>query len=151
MHQFRSRIERPEGVGTWHYLKIPFDTVAAFGHKGQIRVRGTLGGVPFRSTLLPDGITGHYLVVGKELRDEARVSVGDQVELTLELDDAPREVELHPELADALEGNEAAQQAFSALSYSRRKELNKQVVDAKRDETRAKRIAAILALLTPAD
>jgi uncharacterized protein YdeI (YjbR/CyaY-like superfamily) len=63
------------------------------------------------------------------------------------LDDLPREVELPAPLAEALAGNDAARAAFEALSFTRRKEMARSVADAKKVETREKRLAAALAEL----
>lgn len=144
LRSFQSEIRRPPGVGTWHYIDIPFDIVAEFGSKGQIRVRGTLNGVPFRSTLLPNGASGHYLVVGKDLREQAQVDRGDTVTVSLELDDAPRAVELHPDLAAALAANPPAKQRFDRMPYSYQKRVNDHIVEAKKAETRARRIEKTL-------
>lgn len=148
MRSFRSEIRRPPGTGTWHYINIPFDAVAEFGTKGQIRVKGTVNGIPFRSTLLPGGAGDHYLVVGKELRDQAAAAEGDEVDVALELDDAPRQVELHPEFAAALAGHPRAKAAFENRSYSRQKLMNSHIAEAKREETRARRVADAIRELT---
>jgi hypothetical protein len=54
-YSFESVLIRPEGVGTWTYLNIPRDISSTFGSKGQVKVRGTIGGCHFRSTALPMG------------------------------------------------------------------------------------------------
>jgi hypothetical protein len=141
---FKASIQRPPGTGTWHYVDVPCDTVAAFGSKGQIKVRGALNAIPFRSTLLPTGDGAHYLVVGKELRDQAGADVGDEVAVSLELDDAPRTVELHPALAAALEANPAVGERFRRMAYSHQKRWNESIVEAKKDETRVKRIEKLI-------
>jgi uncharacterized protein YdeI (YjbR/CyaY-like superfamily) len=69
------------------------------------------------------------------------------VEVELALDTAPREVEVPPALATALAGDAAAQAAFDALSFTHRKEYARWVAEAKRPETRERRIAETLARL----
>ena len=63
MRQFEEMLYRPEGTGTWTYVKVPFPADEAFGSKGQIKVKGTVNGVPYRSTLMPDGSGRHFMVV----------------------------------------------------------------------------------------
>jgi uncharacterized protein YdeI (YjbR/CyaY-like superfamily) len=69
------------------------------------------------------------------------------VNVHIELDTAPREVDVPPELAAALAGDPAALAAFDALAYTHRKEYARWVQEAKRDETRRRRIAQALQML----
>ncbi|MBO9534345.1 MAG: DUF1905 domain-containing protein [Solirubrobacteraceae bacterium] len=80
----------------------------------------------------------------KAVRTAAGVEPGDELELTILLDDGPREVELPADLAAALASDPATQAAFEALAYSHRKEFARWVGDAKKPETREKRIAETL-------
>ncbi len=86
----------------------------------------------------------------KAVRTAAGVEAGDAVELLVTLDEAPREVDVPADLAAALDADPAIRAAFDALSYSRRKEYARAVADAKRPETRERRIAAALQDLTGA-
>ena len=83
-------------------------------------------------------------------RTAAGVKAGDSVEVTIELDLAPRTVEVPVNLAAALAEQPGATAAFDALSYSMRKEYVRQVEEAKALETRNRRIAGIVAKLTDA-
>jgi uncharacterized protein YdeI (YjbR/CyaY-like superfamily) len=69
------------------------------------------------------------------------MSVGDTVTIEIERDDAPRMVEIPPDLAAALDADPAVRAAFDAMSYTHRKEYVRAVLDAKRPETRARRLA----------
>ena len=84
-YSFEAVLIRPEGVGTWTYLNIPREISSAFGSKGQVRVKGMVDRCPFRSTALPTGDGSHYLVVGKDIRDQIKKVAGDSVKVTLEL------------------------------------------------------------------
>src|ERR1700682_3279565 len=64
---FVATVERPDSVGAWTYLSVPFDAAAVFGAKGQIKVKGTLNGARFRGVLMPRGDGRHFLVVNKGL------------------------------------------------------------------------------------
>jgi uncharacterized protein YdeI (YjbR/CyaY-like superfamily) len=75
-----------------------------------------------------------------EHRAGAGVAGGDEVEVDLELDTAPREVDVPPDLAAALDAEPAARRTFDGLSYSNQSWHVLQVTGAKTDETRQRRI-----------
>jgi hypothetical protein len=139
-YSFDAVLIRPEGVGTWTFVDVPPQVSAEFGAKGQTRVKGTINGVPFRSTAMPHGDGRHYVVINKAVRDEAGVTAGDKAAVMLELDTEARVVEIPPDLAQALENNTAAKAAFEKLSYSHKKEFGDWISAAKQAETRARRI-----------
>lgn len=82
--------------------------------------------------------------LSKAARASLGVEIGDDVEATIELDAAERTVEVPPELAAALDAEPDARAAFDALSYTLRKEHARSVADAKKPETRDRRIGKIL-------
>ena len=65
----------------------------------------------------------------------------------LELDEAPREVEVPPALAAALDTDPAAKAAFDALAFTHRKEYARWIDEAKRDDTRERRVAQALEMI----
>jgi len=83
---------------------------------------------------------GSVLGVLKAIMTEAGVSVGDALTVVVRNDDAPREVEVPDDLAEALGRNEAARAAFDDLSFSHKREYVDAINEAKRPETRARRI-----------
>ncbi len=101
-HKFEAVLQRPEGVGTWTYLDIPFNVEEAFGSKGQARVQGKINGHAFRSSARPHGDGKHYIVVNKSIREAIGVSKGDQVQVVLERDTAPRTVEVPADFKQTL-------------------------------------------------
>jgi hypothetical protein len=145
--EFKGKIERFEGVGTWIYVDIPFDVERAFGPSGQVKVKGTVNGSPFRSSLMPRGDGTHFLVVNKSARNAAKAEVGDTVKVVVEPDAAPRVIEVPPDFARALAKNKAAKEAWERNSYSRQKEYLRYITEAKKEETRARRIDKTIALL----
>jgi hypothetical protein len=82
--------------------------------------------------------------MSKAVRAQLGVDIGDEVEATVDLDVAEREVEVPQDLAAALE-QAGVRRAFDELSFTRRKELARGVADAKRADTRERRIAAAVA------
>ena len=107
-------------------------------------MRVTVNGYEYRSSIASMG--GRFMLgLSAEVRAGAGVSAGDEIELDLQLDDAPREVEVPDDLAQALAASPSAQRAFEALSYSNRRRLVLAVEAAKAAETRQRRIAKTVA------
>lgn len=102
-----------------------------------------------RSTRLRVARMGGENCIGlsKAARAELGLEIGDEVQVTIALDTAERTVEVPPDLAEALADDPAAAEAYAALSYTRRKEHARAVAEAKRPETRARRVEKILAEL----
>jgi hypothetical protein len=121
--------------------------VAAVGEGAKrFPVLATINGHTFQATVTRMG--GEFLLgLNREVRGAAGVEAGDQVELTLALDEAPREVEVPPALAAGLSGDPTAREAFERLAYSHRKEFARWVAEAKREETRERRVAQALEML----
>jgi Bacteriocin-protection, YdeI or OmpD-Associated len=87
------------------------------------------------------------LGLNRAVRESAGVQAEDIVELAIELDTAPREVDVPEALARALAGDPAAKTTFEALAFTHRKEYGGGVADAKRPETRERRVTQALEML----
>jgi uncharacterized protein YdeI (YjbR/CyaY-like superfamily) len=85
--------------------------------------------------------------VHKATREAAGVAFGDELELQIRRDDAPRTLELPTELEAAFAAEPALRDRFDALSFTRRRELAEPITDAKKPETRAARLERALAAL----
>ncbi len=144
---FDAALVRPEGVGTWTYLSIPLEVSTTFGSKGQVRVKGTINGYPFRSTALPMGDGTHYLVVGKDIRQHISAAQGDTVRVALELDTEQRQVEVPDELQQTLASQPQAKAAFERMTYSHQKEWVNWIMSAKQAETRLRRVEKALTFI----
>jgi Domain of unknown function (DUF1905)/Bacteriocin-protection, YdeI or OmpD-Associated len=143
--RFRTTIEAARAGGA--VALIPPDCAAALGGLRQMRVTGTINGVPFRSSTMPYGGRGLFLGVHKATREAAGVELGDEVEITLVRDDSPRTLELAPELEAAFVAHPELRERFDALSFSRRRELAEPIAEARKPETRAARLEKALARL----
>ena len=87
---------------------------------------------------------GENLVgLSKAARAELGVEIGQEVDVVVAVDAAPREIETPAELAEILDGDAALRAAWDALAPSHRKEHARAVADAKRPETRQRRVAAV--------
>jgi hypothetical protein len=127
-------------------LPVPPEIVAALGAGKKPRVKVSIGGYTYRTSVAT--VSGTFMLsLSAENREAAGVKAGDQVEVTLEVDTEPRTVEIPADLAAALAEKPGATAAFDALAYSARKEFVRQVNEAKALETRNRRIAGIVAKL----
>jgi hypothetical protein len=117
------------------------EQVAAVGEGAKrFPVVATVGGYTWRTTVAR--MRGEFLLgLSREVREGAGVEAGDTVDLELELDTKPREVDVPEALATALAGDANARAAYEKLSYTHRKEYARWIAEAKRDETRERRVA----------
>jgi len=143
--RFRAVLE-PAGRGTTTSITIPFDVPEVFGARGRVPVRGTINGHPFRSSVFTMG-GRTFMVVNREMRAGAGVEGGQTISVELERDTEPRVVTPPADLARAIEADPAARAAWEKLSYTHRKEHVRAVEEAKRPETRARRVERSVALL----
>jgi hypothetical protein len=121
-------------------IEIPDEVVQALGAGKRPPVRVTINGYTYRSTIAVLG--GAYMVgVNADHRAGAGVAGGDEVDVDIELDTAPREVAVPDDLSAALDAVPGARDTFDALSYSNKSWHVLQVTGAKTDETRQRRIA----------
>jgi hypothetical protein len=124
-------------------IKPPFDVVATFGRKGRVPIKGTINGSPYRSSLMNMG-EGHMLGVNAQMRAGARCKAGDVVDVVMELDEDERKVEVPAYLKKIISSDTKIKEAWSKLSFTHQKEHVRAIEDAKKPETREKRIAALL-------
>jgi hypothetical protein len=91
---------------------------------------------------------GEFMVgLSREVREGAGVQAGDTVTLELVLDTEPRTVDVPPALAEALESDPQAKAAFEGMAFTHRKEYARWIEEAKREETRARRVAQALEMI----
>ena len=120
-------------------FRVPVDVVEALGKGKRPPVRVTINGYTYRSTVAVMG--GDYMLgVSAENRTGAGVKGGEEIEVDLELDTAPREVVVPADLAAALAAEPSAQRTFEGLSYSNKSWHVLQIEGAKSDDTRQRRI-----------
>ena len=127
-------------------LSAPFDVEKTFGTRARVPVRGTINGFAFRSSLMPMGGC-HRMVVNKAIRDGAGVKAGDTVSVVMERDEEARAVDPPPLLKKELAKSKAAQANWEKQSFTNKKEMARSIVDAKQEETRARRLAKVMDVL----
>ena len=127
-------------------MAVPPEVVEALGGGKKPAVTVTVGGHAYRTSIGSMG--GRSLIpLSAERRAAAGVTAGDEVEVDVELDDQPREVEVPADLAAALDAEPAARARFQASSYSAQLRHVLAVEGAKAETTRQRRVAAAVATL----
>lgn len=148
-YSFTNKIFK-HGINPYVDVPLPLcDTlIEATGKRGYLPVRVLIKEVSFQTTLVPRGGGGFRLFLNGPMRKQAGADVGDTIKLTLELDEASREIEVPPDLAELFQAQPAAQMAFAQLTPHRRREILRWLLAAKKAETRTKRLQHILSFLT---
>jgi hypothetical protein len=121
-------------------IEIPAAVVDELGAGKRPKVKATINGYTYRSSIAPMGGT-FMLGVSNEVRREAGVAAGEEVDLELILDTEPRVVEVPPDLAAALDASSQARHTFDALNYSNQRRYVDAINALKSAEARARRIA----------
>jgi len=120
-------------------IQVPPQVVAALGTSKKPAVRVTINGYTYRSTVATMG--GVFMIgVSNDVRQKSGVAGGQTVDVTLELDTAPREVNVPADFAAALKKDPAAKKFFDSLSYSNKSRHVLSIEGAKTAETRQRRI-----------
>ena len=125
-------------------VPIPKEVATKLGLKGFPKIQAVIAGTPYRGSLMPMGDGTYCLGVLKSIQEAAGVGQGDTITVELELDTAPRTVELPADLAKAIARDKKAAAAWEALSYTNKKEMAHSLEGAKRAETRERRLAQAL-------
>ena len=133
--EFRTTIEL--GGKTATGMQVPADVVEGLNAGKRAPVVVTIGGYSYRTTVAPYG-GAYYLPLAAEHREAAGVAAEQEVDVSIELDTAPREVTLPEDLDAALDDD--ARAAYDRLSFTHRKEWVRWVEEAKKPETRTTRI-----------
>lgn len=142
--RFTAELERTGG--TTAGFRVPEDVVEALAAGKRPKVVVTINGYSYRSSIAPMG--GEYwLGVASAHREPAAVEPGNSYEVGVEVDTAPRVVELPSELAEAFDAEPALQEAWGSLSYSNQRRLAEPITAAKGEDTRARRVAKVIAEL----
>jgi hypothetical protein len=142
--EFKAKLRDSGGSGV--YVEPPFDVSDTFGQRGRIKIKATFDGEPYRGSLFPYG--GKYtLGVLKAIREKIGKGIGDTVKVTLMEDEEERTVEIPADLQKALNKNKDAKAIFEKFAYTHRREYVMWIKGAKREETRARRIAKAVEMI----
>jgi hypothetical protein len=142
--RFKARLQ-PRGPAAAVVLDEAQVALVGEGSK-RFPVVASVNGFTWRTTVTRMG--GEYLVgLSRDVRKSAGVEAGDEVEVSLEVDGAPREVVMPDVLAEALAADPAAASAFGRMAFTHRKEFARWISEAKREETRARRVVQALDMI----
>jgi bifunctional DNA-binding transcriptional regulator/antitoxin component of YhaV-PrlF toxin-antitoxin module len=145
---FKTKLVRPEGVGTWTFAPVPMNIPGRPQMKARMRVKGKIEGVPYKSSLMPAGGGELFVVVPKQLRDKIGKESGDLVEMTVQPDNARPTLNVPTDLARALVKNSKARIWFEKIAPSHRKAYVQWIEQAKKRETKQIRIKKAVRMLS---
>jgi len=131
--------------GSMCFIPVPFDPQPVFG-KVRAPVKVTLNGYTYRSTIASMG-AGSFLPLRRSNREAAKLEGGETLDVTLTLDVEKREVKAPADLVRALKATPQAWQRWRELSYSHQREYVEAIQEAKKPETRDRRIAGAVRMV----
>jgi uncharacterized protein YdeI (YjbR/CyaY-like superfamily) len=140
---FEAILERGAGRLNWVIARVPFDVAKVWGTRAILRVKGTINGFPFGSSLFPTGDGHHVMVVNKKIQAGGKAAVGDLARFTLEPDTAPRTVTMPAELDRALSEVRPLRRWYDQLTPYTRKYIASWVAGVKSAEARERRAAQL--------
>ena len=145
MIRFTGRLTPTPRGGGGTLIPVPKEVAASLGPmKGMPKVRAMIAGIPYRGSLMPMGDGTYCLGVLKSIQEKAGVGQGDAIAIELELDTEARTVSVPDDLAKALARDRKSAAAWERLSFTSEKEIARSLEEAKRPETRERRLAAAL-------
>jgi hypothetical protein len=147
MVKFTGKLTPTPRGGGGTLVPVPREVATKLGLKGMPKIQAMIAGQPYRGSLMPMGDGTWCLGVLKSIQEAAGVGSGDAVTVELELDTTARTVEPPADLARELARNKKLAAAWEKLSFTNRKEMALSLTEAKRPETRVRRLAAALAKL----
>lgn len=142
--RFSTKLKGYDLKGTTTFIAVPADVMAAFAPRKRFPIKATVNGFTYRTTVVDMG-DGPMFPVRAQVREAASVSRGDRIDVTIALDTEERTVDVPPYLAKALGAR--LRKKFDEMAFTHRKEYVLWVEDAKRPETRARRIELVKARL----
>lgn len=124
------------------WVEFPHSVEELYGTRGRVPVKVTFNGIPYVGSMVKMGTECHMILILKEIQKQ--LGSPDTVRVRVELDDSPRVITLDDDARRALEMSEAASASWDKLSYSHQREYHLWITDAKRSETRQRRIAQMI-------
>jgi uncharacterized protein YdeI (YjbR/CyaY-like superfamily) len=137
--KFRGVLQPDNTALKWVIVKVPFDPAKAWPRRNRLRVKGTINGFPFRTSLFGSARDGHVLLVNKQMQKGARVGVGGMAEIVLEPDLEERIAAVPSELEKLLKQDRALKKWFAELNYSARLDIGRNITTLKSPEARIRR------------
>ncbi|MDQ0116266.1 YdeI/OmpD-associated family protein [Paenibacillus harenae] len=127
------------------FIEFPYDVQKEFKTKGQVKVKVVFrNGTEYRGSLVKMGMDCHCLGIPKAVRQQLGLAAGDVVHAVIYPDIEPRAVDVPDDLTVALRISQLEDAFRNKLSYSKQREAVQSIENAKKPETRARRVQAVL-------
>jgi len=131
-----------------HYICFPYNVKEIFKTGGRIPVIAKFDGEPYTGSLAPMGKElGHILILVKALRNKIGKKEGDSVSVEITEDKSERKVDIPPGFKKALSRNKSAKETFDKMPYTHKKEYAGYILEAKKPETRERRIQKTIEMI----
>ncbi|HYR90098.1 MAG TPA: YdeI/OmpD-associated family protein [Terriglobia bacterium] len=143
-YKFKAKIEAADGGGA--YVLFPYDVEKEFGTRGKVPVKATFNDVPYTGSLIKYGYPLHMLGVPKAIREQVGKGPGDTIEVVLWKDEEERTLEMPAEFEKLIK-KEGLLPFFEKLSYTHRKEYCRWITEARKEETRSRRLEKAVEML----
>lgn len=143
-YKFKAKIEASDGGGA--FVLFPYDTQTEFATKGKVPVKATLNGVAYTGSLMTCGGAEHMLAVVKAIREQTGTKPGDMIDVEVWRDDEERRLEVPANFEKRLK-REGLLSFFEGLSFTNRREYCRWVSEAKKEETRVRRLEKAIEML----
>jgi uncharacterized protein YdeI (YjbR/CyaY-like superfamily) len=139
--KFRAVLEPLGPALGWTIARVPFEPAKVWKQMVRLRVRGSVNGFEFRTSLFPvaGGVNEFFLLVNKAMQEGGDVRLGETAEFRLEPDLEERPAELPDELAVLLDEVEGLRGWYDELTEYTRREIGKWIGAVKSDASRMKR------------
>ncbi len=140
-------LEKIPGKGGWTYAAIPEVLQSKETAFGWVRVKGSIDDYEFKQyKLMPMGDGQLFLPVKAQIRKKIKKEAGDRVKVVLYADNSELEI---PEDILACFDNEvpSIMETFRSFSEGQQKAYLKWIAAAKKEETKANRIAEMMCRL----
>jgi hypothetical protein len=143
-YKFKAKIQAGDGGGA--YVLFPYDAEKEFATKGRVPVKATFNGVPYTGSLFKYSHPQHMLGILKAIREQIGKGPGDTIDVAIWRDEEERILEV-PAQFQTLMKKEGLLPFFEKLSYTHRKEYCRWITEAKKEETRSKRLEKAIEML----
>ncbi len=142
--RFSAVLEKMDGRFAWTFVEFPHDVETLFGKRGSVRIKGTVNGVPMDRALMPTKSGFHLIVLGNDLRRQAKVKPGDTALFEVWLNKKPDEFQLPEELQETLDFFPEFKAGWERVRPGMKRSILIWLNSGKTIATRAKRVAEIL-------
>jgi hypothetical protein len=147
MYHFNAILIKGSRNNGWTYIDVPPVISITFHKPGKIFIRGTVNGCAFRTTFNKKGDGEGFFYVNQSLLKSIQKTAGDMVLVEMKEDEEPGVVHIPDDLSEALSCSDNAKFTFDNFPYSHKKEIIAWINDAKKPETRLRRILKSVTML----